>query len=140
MLCISDVYDIVAGNTCPGYYSLFVYKCVALLNLHNSLVVFPQPLPLFHITFLTEFYLITVFATNNCFLLPFWKLSHIQRARPCLYTIMMVTEVSHSAYPDAFWHSLIAKVEILLQVCRPWFYYLNTVPSGQSWKCQALLK
>lgn len=83
MSCISDIYSIVAGiHVLVNTAYMYVYKCVTLLNLHNSLVFFPLSFCTFSHGFIShylpvqEFQLIIVFARNNCFLLFCWELSY----------------------------------------------------------------
>lgn len=136
MSCISDIYSIVAGiHVLVNTAYMYVYKCVTLLNLHNSLVFFPLNFCTFSHGFIShylpvqEFQLIIVFARNNCFLLFCWELSYSE--------IMLIKHnygnrdegnfMSHSGppRPHTLKHSLIARVEILLQVYGHWFYYLE---------------
>lgn len=112
-----------------------------------SLFFPPQLLPVSHgfiphYLLVQRFHLMVMFATNNCFLLSCWKLSYIREPIVLIkhnYSNgYLGNSVSHSAPHHTFRHSLIIRVEILLKVCSHWFYYLNIVPSGQSWKCQSL--
>lgn len=118
---------------------------MTLLNLHNSLVFFPFnfcPFPM--VLFQLHSYTGIPFNNSICYrqlLLIFcWEFSYSE--------IVLIkhnygsgdegNSVSYSVPAHTFRHSLIARVEILLQVCSYWFYYLNWALGGHSWKCQSL--
>lgn len=97
MSCTSDIYDI-AGGIHVLVSTTDLHTSRRHLNLHNSVVFFfPLTSALFPQSYSIlpswqKFYLIIGFATDICFLLTCWKLSHIQRTRPRSWTRITVTE------------------------------------------------